>query len=356
MISPLLSQSSSSSLIAQNSEEQTRIAVYQKASPATVTIQRINGGHGSGFIISSDGLILTNAHVLEDTVSPVIVILANGKEVLADIVGFDAQGQDIAALKLRNQSNLPVLSLAKSNIISVGQTIYAIGSPRSVNYQNTLTTGIISRIDSEIGIIQHDAAINPGNSGGPLLNSQGEVIGVNTAIGLSEVTDPTTGLPIGVSNGFSGISFALSLPSINPFLVALSQGKTSPSAISQQTNSATVKSLPTNGEMIQSVISNNNPSLPNESYFEPYLFEGKKGQQVTIQMTSEQIDPSLLLLFYDRKAEQFVLVTRNDDIAPHDNRSQISLTLPFDGVYMVWANAFEPNESGNYQIRALLGR
>ncbi len=258
-------------LIAQNSEEQNRIEAYQKASPAVVTIQRITGGHGSGFIVASEGLILTNAHILADTVSPAIVILADGRQLLADIIGFEANGTDIAALKLRNQSNLPFLNLASSESVQVGQSVYAIGSPQNVNYQNALTTGVISRIERETGIIQHDAAINPGNSGGPLLNAKAEVIGINTAIELADVIDPNTGEAIGLSRGYIGISFALAVESIRPFLVALKQGKTSPAAIEQETNS-----------------------------------------------------------------------------------SQISLTLPADGIYLVWANAFEPGELGNYSIRAFL--
>jgi serine protease Do len=88
---------------------------------------------------------------------------------------------------------------------------------------NTFTTGIISRIDKQKRMIQHDAAINPGNSGGPLLNSKAEVIGINTEILTSEVTDGQGNI-IGQNNGFIGISFAIPVESIQPFLVAVREG------------------------------------------------------------------------------------------------------------------------------------
>ncbi|MHC5719854.1 MAG: S1C family serine protease, partial [Nostoc sp.] len=136
----------------------------------------------SGFIVSPDGLVLTNAHVVEDSSKTVAIVLADGTQVLADVVGFGSGGLDLAALKIRNQKNLPSLRFATSGSAQVGQSVYAIGTPLSLELQNTLTSGVISRIDKKLGLIQHDAAINPGNSGGPLLNSNGQVIGVNSAI------------------------------------------------------------------------------------------------------------------------------------------------------------------------------
>ncbi len=339
-------------VVAQTSDEQTRINLYKKASPSVVAIQGVNGVTGSGFIVSKDGLILTNAHVLANTPSPVIVVLANGQEALADIVGFDSNEADIAAVKLRNQTNLPILPLANSNSTEVGQSVYAIGSPHGLKNQNTLTIGVISRIDPETTIIQHDAAVNPGNSGGPLLNSQGEVIGINTAIETAPVTDPNTGEVIGMSQGYIGISFALPIKYIQPFLVAIQEGNASIMVAQKPSTNTEVRSLPVNGTTIQSVINNESLSLPDESYFEPYIFEGKKGQKINIEMNSNQLDPSLLLLYFDKKQEMFVLISRNDDIAPNDARSQISVILPNDGIYMIWANAFEPGETGNYSITA----
>jgi serine protease Do len=157
-------------LLAQNSEEATRIQVYKKANPAVVKIiYEIDGGQisGSGSIINPSGLVLTNAHVLEQASSTVEVILADGQKVIADVVGKADRNLDLAAIKIRDRKNLPTISLVDS--VEVGQSVYSIGSPQGL--QNSFTSGIVSAVYPEKGMIQHDAAINSGNSGGPLLNS-----------------------------------------------------------------------------------------------------------------------------------------------------------------------------------------
>jgi serine protease Do len=186
--------------------------VNQKASPAVVYINT-GKSSGSGFIVSSDGLIITNAHVLQDAPATVTVVLEDGKRLPANVIGFAKNGVDLAAIKIRNQKNLPTLSLAKS--AQVGQSVYAIGSPFSYDNQNNFTAGVLSNIDEQDGIIKHDARINPGNSGGPLLNSQAQVIGVNTAIQLDR------------NGSNSGISIAILVNKIQPFLTAIRQGNIS---------------------------------------------------------------------------------------------------------------------------------
>jgi serine protease Do len=166
-------------LLAQRSEEDIRIQVNEKASPAVVTIKH-GDTLGSGFIVTRNGLVLTNAHVLEDAPSTVTVVLADGRQVVADVIGFQGQGLDLAAVKIRNHNNLPTVKLAKPGSARVGQSVFAIGSPFGL--ERTFTSGVVSRIDRKRNWIQHDAAINPGNSGGPLLNSKAEVIGVNTLL------------------------------------------------------------------------------------------------------------------------------------------------------------------------------
>ena len=149
--------------------------------------KRFERGTGSGFIISSDGYVLTNAHVVQGS-KRVKVILKNGQTFTGKVVGTDKL-TDIAAIKI-DASNLPTVSLGKSTNLTPGEWAIAIGNPLGLD--NTVTVGIISALDrssSQVGIpnkrvrfIQTDAAINPGNSGGPLLNARGEVIGINTAI------------------------------------------------------------------------------------------------------------------------------------------------------------------------------
>jgi serine protease Do len=206
--------------LAQNSDEETRIQVYQKASPAVVTITT-DKGSGSGFIVSADGLVLTNAHVVKDASPTVTVTLADGREFPAEVIDFKQENLDIAALKISNQDELPTIGLASSGSVQVGQSVYAIGTPLYKEYQNTFTAGIVSRIDRQSGLIQHDAPINPGNSGGPLLNSQAEVIGVNTSSSRASVKNGDE--VIGEAVGNIGINFAISRELVQPFLTAVSK-------------------------------------------------------------------------------------------------------------------------------------
>jgi S1-C subfamily serine protease len=149
--------------------------------------QRIERGTGSGFILSQDGRLLTNAHVVADT-DTVQVTLKDGRTVEGKVVGVDSV-TDVAAVKIP-ADKLPTVKIGNSQNLIPGQWAIAIGNPLGLD--NTVTIGIISATDrtsAQVGVpekrvsfIQTDAAINPGNSGGPLLNAEGEVIGVNTAI------------------------------------------------------------------------------------------------------------------------------------------------------------------------------
>ncbi|MBD1825225.1 trypsin-like peptidase domain-containing protein [Cyanobacteria bacterium FACHB-DQ100] len=151
------------------------------------TQRRVERGTGSGFIISSDGLILTNAHVVSgaDTVS---VTMKDGRELRGKVVGQDSL-TDVAVIRVQG-SNLPTVALGNSDTLKPGEWAIAIGNPLGLD--NTVTAGIISATgrsssevrvpDKRVNFIQTDAAINPGNSGGPLLNQRGEVVGMNTAI------------------------------------------------------------------------------------------------------------------------------------------------------------------------------
>jgi serine protease Do len=141
-------------------------------------------GAGSGFIISKDGYIVTNNHVVEGA-TEVTVTLANKKEYSAKVIGRDPK-TDIALIKIEPKENLTVASLGDSDKLRVGEWVMAVGNPFGLS--NTVTAGIVSAKDRVIGagpyddFIQTDAPINPGNSGGPLFNLKGEVVGINTAI------------------------------------------------------------------------------------------------------------------------------------------------------------------------------
>ena len=152
-------------------------------------------GVGSGFILSADGYVMTNAHVI-DGADEVLVTLTDKREFKAKVLGADAS-TDVAVLKIEG-ANLPYLVLGSSDKIRVGEWVIAIGSP--FNLENTVTAGIISAKQRDTGdylaLIQSDVAVNPGNSGGPLINMRGEVIGINSQIAT-------------LSGGYNGISFAI---------------------------------------------------------------------------------------------------------------------------------------------------
>jgi serine protease Do len=139
---------------------------------------------GSGFIISADGYIVTNNHVIENA-SQIKVVLSTGEEHDATIVGRDPK-TDVALIKIEGKSNLPVVPLGHSDSLKIGDWVIAIGNPFGLTH--TVTVGIVSAKGRVIGagpyddFIQTDASINPGNSGGPLFNTYGEVVGINTAI------------------------------------------------------------------------------------------------------------------------------------------------------------------------------
>jgi len=152
-------------------------------------------GVGSGFILTSDGFIMTNAHVV-DGAEQVIVTLTDKREFVARIVGADRR-TDVAVVKIE-ASGLPPVKLGDPNRLKVGEWVMAIGSPFGL--ENTVTAGIVSAKGRDTGdylpFIQTDVAINPGNSGGPLINMRGEVVGINSQI-------------YSRSGGFMGISFAI---------------------------------------------------------------------------------------------------------------------------------------------------
>ena len=210
--------------------EQTVSAIYKSATPAVVEIevteestgyfgQSYAEGQGSGFLIDSLGYIVTNNHVVENA-SDVNVLFTDGNSVTATVVGTDSS-HDLALIKVDASavSGITPLKLGNSDEVEIGETVVAIGTPYGL--ENTATVGVISGLDRTLSssdvstssnldnMIQTDASLNPGNSGGPLLDSSGEVIGVNTAIQSSS----------------SNIGFAVPSNTVSQVLSSLKAGK-----------------------------------------------------------------------------------------------------------------------------------
>ncbi len=193
-----------------DAEEQNNIAVYKRLTPSVVNITTTTvafdffygavpqQGQGSGFILDKQGHILTNNHVIGENAQRVEVQLSDKHKYKAQVIGVDKM-HDLALLQI-NAPNLQPVELADSKTLMVGQKVFAIGNPFGLS--GTMTRGIISAIRSVRGpngnaidnAIQTDAAINPGNSGGPLMNSRGQVIGINTMIASNNGADQSAGI------------------------------------------------------------------------------------------------------------------------------------------------------------------
>jgi serine protease Do len=212
-------------------------SIAKKAGPSIVGIRLTVGGiqnyysrnnnqpsssEGSGVIISKDGYIMTNYHVVEyadpvnnvSTSSTLEVFLPDGRETKAEFIGGDSKN-DLAVIKI-NLDNLTVAELGDSSALEVGDLAVAIGNPLGMEFAGSVTTGVISALNREVtvedttlNLIQTDAAINPGNSGGALVNSQGQVIGINT-------------VKISVS-GVEGLGFAIPMNDAKPIVDQLIQ-------------------------------------------------------------------------------------------------------------------------------------
>lgn len=200
--------------------------IYAKVSPSVVSIQAVNltsgeGGTGSGVIMSADGYIITNNHVVVDENTGVqqdkiTVYMSDGTSFPAEVIGLDEQ-TDLAVLKIGPAgTTLTPAEFGDSNSLQVGEEVYAIGSPGGLDLANTITGGHISALNRDITIddrvmslIQTDAAINPGNSGGALINKYGQVIGITSA-------------KLGISY-YEGLGFAIPMDTVKPIVDELIQ-------------------------------------------------------------------------------------------------------------------------------------
>ena len=195
------------------SESVVGVITYSESySRATGNVEKTEVGEGSGIVISDDGYILTNNHVIADG-NYYEALLSSGDKVEAELVGADS-GTDIAVLHVEGQT-LKAIEIGTSTDLKVGETVIAIGNPGGSVLANTVTQGIVSALERDMAkaftrdvkTIQHDAAINPGNSGGALLNTKGQLVGINTLKYTGSTYSSTT---------YEGLGFAIPIDTAMP--------------------------------------------------------------------------------------------------------------------------------------------
>ncbi|WP_199431230.1 S1C family serine protease [Qaidamihabitans albus] len=266
-------------------------AVAQKLMPSVVQLQVQGGrgtGEGSGFVLSSDGYILTNNHVVESAASGgrITAVFQDGNEATAEVVGRDPT-TDIAVVKANGVDGLTPVELGRSDDLNVGQSVVAIGSPFEL--AGTVTSGIVSSLHRPVSAggqgdqttvmdaIQTDAAINPGNSGGPLANMSGQVIGINSAI----YSPQGAGMPGQSSGGNVGIGFAIPIDQARRTADQIIETGTA----TQTYIGAAVTDSPSGGALIREV----EPGSPAEK-------AGIKAGDVITKMGDRQIDDANTLV------------------------------------------------------------
>lgn len=315
---------------AQGSEDLTKL--YKKTSPAVVSIRTAKGS-GSGAIIAANGLIVTNAHVVEGF-NQVQVTLGDGRQIVGEVVAVGgANCVDLALVQVSGQTNLPAIALAASNSAEIGMPIVAIGNPLDI--ASTMTTGNVSNLAHHVGRILTDVRLNPGNSGGPLLNLKGQLVGI-------------------VEGGYSGdsgdgINVAISVEQVRALIQAKKQG-ISPTLgrflIPATASSSEVAKISLNGTKTSGILRNDDHLVcEDQSRADVYTFEGDADQPVMIDMSSTQIGSYLLLL-----APTGEVIAKSSE--ERGGTATVLAKLPAAGTYTVIANALNAKQLGAYQLQA----
>lgn len=303
--------------------------LYQQASQAVVLVQT-DDGRGSGSLVTPDGLILTNAHVV-DGYRSVQVTLKDGRKFKGTVVSRGSGNcLDLALVKIE-ANNLPTIAFAASNALQVGAPVLAIGNPLDTTY--TLTQGLISNLSPQQGLILTNAVLNPGNSGGPLLDTQGRLIGVNTA-----------------KYRGSGLYLAIAVDQARAFVQAFKQGL-SPSIgeVLIPANTPLAQRLALDGTIRDSKLqAEDHTTCMTGSRADLYTFEGEADQPVMIEMSSSELGSYLMLMAPNGDV---LAVDRSEG---RNDAARVLASLPQTGTYTVIANAAAADQAGKYRLQATI--
>lgn len=304
-----------------------------QAAEASVVYIETNRSSGSGVIINQDGLIVTNAHVVEGARQ--ISVTIGGRQLPANIVSMgNADCLDLALLQVEGVRDLPAITLSDIEAVQKTQTVFAIGYPGLLpNESATFNEGSVSNIHADQGLIQFDGDLNPGNSGGAVVDQDGRLIGIATK----------------KSTRHEGVSFAVSIDKVLAFVYAYENGISVPVGImpgSQPDSGSLSQTLEFDGSQIRGVFQNRDSRYCGDSSLaDLYTFEAQAGESIMLDMISQDMG-SFLFLF----APNGNLIAQSGS----QDRNQAAIILeklPQTGTYTVVANAATQGQTGHYQLR-----
>jgi len=296
---------------------------------------------GTGFIVSPDGLILTNAHVADE--ASLIITFADGRREMARFVGFERDGHDLAALRLESGRSEHYLRLAEPSAVEIGQPIFVVGNPFPI-FPATLSGGFIANHSERYQLLLVDAPISSGSSGSPVVNPQGLVVGIATSQ-LLDSTDPS-----GVSSYSSGFNTALDRNRIAQFLTDLEAGRvTSIRQANFEWMSLPLPHLQPPQRIDGTLHSQSDRLLQDRSFVDGYTLDLATDQTVIIEMSSSEVDAYLML--HDPWGR---MVLENDDANPNTTDAKLVYRSERGGRYSILANTYASDETGPYNLSVRL--
>lgn len=303
----------------------------------TVVLIDTDEGYGTGFVVSADGLVLTNAHVAEP--GSLLVTFPDGRTETAEFVGFDPDGHDLAVLRLEDRGPRPYLPLADAGELRFARPVYAVGNPYPI-FPITVSAGVLASLSERYRVMLIDAPVASGSSGSPVITAQGQVLGIVSAQ-LLDSLDEGFGSMYG-----SGFNTALDVQRIADFLAAVRRGNTS--QIRQASFEWLTLPLPhleAPAELIGRLHEDSDRLLEDRSFVDGYTVDLAAGETLLVEMSSDELDAYLVL--FDARGHA---IASNDDISATETDARIVMTVDAAGRYSVLATTYRARETGEYRL------